>query len=196
MSAVAALAGGIAHARAGRVDWRTVAWMAPPSLVAAFVGASLAHLVPSRVLLAAIAALLFWNGLDLAFGLRTAPEVRRPRAAAVVSGGLIGLVGGAVGLILGTLRMPALLRSVGLPASLAVGTNLVVGFFLGLAGFTAHLVRLEVDGLVLAVCLAASLPGALLGSRLTGRFSERGLRRAIGAALLAVAVATAAGAAG
>ena len=61
-----------------------------------------------------------------------------PRLAAVVAGAVIGLIGGAVGLILGTLRMPALLGRVGLPAARAVGTNLVVGFFLGVAGFAGH----------------------------------------------------------
>ena len=127
-----------------------------------------------------IAAVLFWSGLDILFELRAAPTSRRPRLAASVSGALIGLLGGAVGLILGTLRMPALLRSVGLPAHAAVGTNLVVGFFLGAAGFAAHVVRLEVEWLVLAVSLAGALPGAWLGARYTGRLPDRTLRRLIG----------------
>jgi uncharacterized membrane protein YfcA len=96
-----------------------------------------------------------------------------------------------VGLILGTLRLPALIRGVGLVPHKAVGTNLVVGAFLGVAGFVGHLVRLEVEWLVLAASVAAAIPGAWLGARLTGRLSERALRRAIGVTLLAVAVAIA-----
>ena len=195
VSAAAALSGGLAHARAGRVSWRIVAWMTPPSVAGAFAGGYFAHAVPSRVLLAGIAAVLAWNGLDLLLELRAAPDSRRPRFAAVVSGGVIGLLGGAVGLILGTLRMPALLRSVGLPAHTAVGTNLVVGFFLGTAGFAAHLVRLEVEWLVLAVSLAGAIPGAWLGARHAGRIPEEELRRLIGGTLLAVAAAIAAAAA-
>ena len=195
VSAAAALSGGIAHARAGRVSWRIVAWMAPPSVAGAFAGGFVAHAVPSRLLLAGIAVVLAWNGLDLLLELRAAPDSRRPRLAAVVSGGLIGLLGGAVGLILGTLRMPALLRSVGLPAHTAVGTNLVVGFFLGAAGFAAHLVRLEVEWLVLLVSLAGAVPGAWLGARHAGRIPEEALRRLIGTALLLVAVAIAVAAA-
>jgi uncharacterized protein len=187
VSAAAALTGGLTHARAGRVSWRIVAWMAPPSIAGAFVGGYFAHAVPGRLLLAAIAVVLAWNGLDLLFGLRAAPDSRRPRLAAAASGGLIGLLGGAVGLILGTLRMPALLRSVGLPAHTAVGTNLVVGFFLGAAGFTAHLVRSEVEWAVLAVSVAGAIPGAWLGARATGRLDEAALRRLIGVALLVVA---------
>jgi uncharacterized membrane protein YfcA len=191
VSALAALTGGVTHARAGRVSWRMVAGMAPPSVAGAFVGGYVAHAVPGDLLLAAIAVVLAWNGLDLLLRLRAAPETRRPRFAAVVSGGLIGLLGGAVGLILGTLRLPALLRSVGLPAHTAVGTNLVVGFFLGSAGFAAHLVRSEVEWLLLAVSLVGAIPGAWLGARATGRFDEAALRRLIGVALLVVAAAIA-----
>ena len=38
ISAAAAGAGGLRHAREGRVDWRIVAWMAPPSVIGAVVG--------------------------------------------------------------------------------------------------------------------------------------------------------------
>ncbi len=188
VSAVAALTGGLTHARAGRVSWRIVAWMAPPSILGAFVGAYFGHAVPDRLLLGGIAVVLAWSGLDLLFELRAAPDSHRPRLAATVSGGLIGLLGGAVGLILGTLRMPALIRSVGLPAHTAVGTNLVVGFFLGTAGFAGHLIRSEVEWVLLAVSLAGAIPGAWLGARSTGRFDERTLRRLIGTALLVVSV--------
>jgi uncharacterized membrane protein YfcA len=191
VSAAAALAAGATHVRAGRIDWRVAAWMAPPSVVAAFLGGYFGGRIPARVLLAGIAVVLAWNGLDLVLELRAAPRVRRPRLAAVLAGALIGLLGGAVGLILGTLRLPALIRSVGLPPSRAVGTNLVVGFALGVFGFAGHLVRSEVEWLVLGVSLAGAIPGAWLGARFTGRLSETRLRQAIGAALLAVAVAIA-----
>jgi uncharacterized membrane protein YfcA len=196
VSAVAALVGGVEHARAGRVDWRVVAWMAPPSVVAAFAGALLSGLAPERLLLALIAVVLAYNGLDLLLELRPAPErPGDPRLVAATAGALIGLLGGAVGLILGTLRLPALLRAVGLPPARAVGTNLVVGFFLGASGFLGHLVRLEVEWAVLAVSVAGAAPGAWLGARLTGRFSERRLRQAIGVTLLFVAVVIAVAAA-
>ena len=165
--------------------------MAPPSVAAAFAGGLLAGRVPERLLLGAVAALVLWNGVQLLAGTRGAPASRRPRAAAVVAGAVIGLVGGAVGLILGTLRMPALLGPVGLSAHRAVGTNLAVGFFLGAAGFAGHAARSEIEWPLLLVALAAALPATVLGARLAGRLSERALRRAIGVALVAVGVALA-----
>jgi uncharacterized membrane protein YfcA len=190
VSAAAAGAAGLAHVRAGRVDWTTVAWMAPPSVAAAFAGGFFGGRVPEGLLLGGIAVVVAWNGLDLFLDLRAPPgSPRRPHLAAALSGALIGLVGGAVGLILGTLRLPALLRWVGLAAHRAVGTNLVVGFFLGTSGFLGHLAQLDVEWLVLLVSLAGAIPGGWLGARLTGALSESTLRRAIGATLLAVAVA-------
>jgi uncharacterized membrane protein YfcA len=114
---------------------------------------------------------------------------------AVLSGFGIGVLGGAVGVILGTLRMPALLRGVGLGVKRAAGTNLVVGFLLGVAGFAAHAGALGVDWTTLAAGLAGALPGGWLGAKATGRFDERALRLALGAVLVVVGGAFAAQAA-
>ena len=188
VSAAAAATGGFRHAREGRVEWRVVAWMAPTSVAGAVIGALTGHLLPTRVLFTGIAAVLLWNGVDLLVAPFRARPARQPRLLpAAAFGFVIGLVGGALGVILGTLRMPALLRAVGLDAKRAVGTNLIVGFLLGLAGFAAHALRLEVEWDLLAAGLAGALPGAWLGARVTGRLSELHLRRAIGVALIVIA---------
>jgi uncharacterized membrane protein YfcA len=106
------------------------------------------------------------------------------RPAAVLSGLVIGLLGGFVGLILGSLRMPAMLRLVGEPASRAVGTNLAVGVCVGVAGLLGHLPSAAPDWQLIAVGGAASIPAALIGARLTGHLSEPALIRAIGCVLL------------
>lgn len=190
ISAASAATGGYRHAREGRVDWRVVAWMTPPSVVGAVAGALLTDELPTRLLLAAIAAVLAWNGIDLIVRpVRGRPVERPTLAPAVVFGFLIGVLGGAVGVILGTLRMPALLRGVGLTARRAVGTNLLVGFALGLFAFATHVLLGEIEWDLLAAGLAGALPGAWLGAKVTGRISEETLRRAIGFALLAIAAA-------
>lgn len=194
ISAVAATAAAGAHIRAGRINWRLFAWMAPPSMVGAVAGGYLSGLISEDLLLAVIGLSLLYFGIDLLRPPKGEPGTRPERAApdvraAVVSGALIGLLGGLVGLILGALRMPALLRYVGEEPSRAVGTNLAVGVCVGVAGVVGHLPE-GVDGEVLAVGAAASVPGALLGARLTGRLTERQLLRAIGAALVVAAVGT------
>jgi uncharacterized membrane protein YfcA len=190
ISAAAAGVGGWQHAKQGRVDWRVVAWMAPPSVAGAVLGALVADDVPERALYAAIALVLFWSAIDLALR----PVAPRPRerlrlTPAVVSGLGIGVIGGAVGVILGTLRMPALIRSVGMDIRRAAGTNLVVGFLLGVAGFGTHAIEHGVDWGILAAGLAGGIPGGWLGARATGRAKENTLRMALGAVLVLVGVA-------
>ena len=65
-------------------------------------------------------------------------------------------------------------------------TFLVVGFFLGLAGFATHAAGEGVDWAVLAAGLAGAIPGGWLGARMTGRLPEHALRVALGVVLVAV----------
>ena len=189
ISGVAATAAAIVHIRGGRIDWRVFAWMAPPSMAGAVIGGYAAGLLSDAVLLAVIGTTLLYFGVGL---LRQRPRARAADGAVdegphipalVLAGAGIGLLGGLIGLILGALRMPALLRWVGGSAHQAVGTNLAVGVCVGIAGVIGHSPA-GVDWGLLALGSAASIPGALLGSQLTGRLSEPALLRAIGAMLL------------
>ncbi len=193
ISGVAATAAAIVHIRAGRIDWRVFAWMAPPSMVGAVAGGYASGLLPDTVLLLAIGATLLYFGVRMLWpgegGRPRRDGEAGPNIAGVVLSGLgIGLLGGLIGLILGALRMPALLRWVGGSAHQAVGTNLAVGVCVGIAGVLGHSPA-GVDWDLLAIGAAASIPGALLGSRLTGRLSEPALLRGIGAMLVVAGTA-------
>ncbi len=197
VSAVAAATASIVHIRAGRINWRLFAWMTPPSVVGAVAGGLASGAIPGDALLAFIGLLLLCFGIDLVrpragpapTPSATAGEPDLDIRAAVLTGAGIGLLGGFVGLILGSLRMPALLRSVGETPHRAVGTNLAVGVCVGVAGVVGHTPE-GVDWKLLALGGAASIPGALLGSRLTGRLEPAQLLRAIGAVLIVAGLAT------
>jgi uncharacterized membrane protein YfcA len=191
ISAIAAATASIAHIRANRINWRLFAWMAPPSILGALVGGYFGAQAPETLLLAFIAAVLFYSAWELwrwqpktRSAAPDAPEPELNIPAAIVSGGLIGVLGGIVGLILGSLRMPALLKFVGETPHRAVGTNVTVGLLVGVAGALAHLPEAAPDLDVVLVGGAASIPGALVGSRLTGRLNEVQLVRGIAVALL------------
>src|SRR5439155_3482900 len=192
VSAAAAATAAVAHLRAGRVNWRLFAWMAPPSIVFALLGGYVSGVLPRNLLLLVISVVLAVSGLQL---LGTGPAPRRrgeslDLRAAAVSGAVIGFLGGVVGLILGSLRMPALLRLVGEAPARAAGTNVTVGFCVGVAGAVGHLPTTPPDWTAAAIGAAASIPCALLGARLTRCLSARRLVRAIGLVLLGAAVAT------
>jgi uncharacterized membrane protein YfcA len=192
VSGAAAVASASTHARAGRVSWRLFWWMAPPSLAGAIAGGVVSGLIPGRVLLAAI-------GIVVLYGAWEVYRYRRPAAgstdtsraelwsAALVGLG-VGLLGGFVGLILGSLRLPAMVKYVGVGPYAAVGTNAAVGVVVGIGGLIGHLPS-GVDWDLLAAGCAGGVPGAWLGSRLTGRLDERSLVHAMAAVLLVTGIA-------
>jgi uncharacterized membrane protein YfcA len=190
ISAVSAATASIAHIRAGRVNWRLFLWLLPPSITGAVIGGLVSGELSRDALLAVIGTLLLAFGIDL---LRPKPPVSEPkrggRAATIGIGFGVGLLGGLVGLILGSLRMPALIRWLGEPPITAVGTNMATGFWVGIAGVIGHTPG-GVDWGLLAIGAAASIPGALLGARLTGRLSERALLKAVGGILVVAGCVT------
>ena len=84
VSGVAASAASVGHVRAGRINWRLFAWMAPPSVVGALAGGYLAGEIPDSALLLAIAAVLLYSGVDL---LRWEPPGARARPRRGAPGG-------------------------------------------------------------------------------------------------------------
>jgi uncharacterized membrane protein YfcA len=184
VSGVSALTSAVVHVRAGRIDRRLFAWLAPPSMIGAVIGGYASSKVPKNVFLATIGVVLLLMAVDLLRRKAPVQQSRMSPAETIALGGGIGLLGGFVGLILGSLRLPALLRA-GEPLAAAIGTNMSVGFFVGISGVVGH-VPGGVDWKLLGIGAAASVPGALLGARLTGRLSEARLKQAI-AAILVVA---------
>lgn len=189
ISGAAALSAAYAHWRGGRLDWRLFAWMAPSSLVGAVVGGLLAGVLPERLLLFVIALVVLYGGYEVA-------RYRRPKAAppaapsrsvllfnAALIGFGVGVLGGFVGLILGSLRLPALVKYVGITPGAAVGTNAAVGVVVGIGGLFGHLPS-GVDWDVFAVGALAAMPAAYLGARFTGRLSDRRLLQAMAAVLV------------
>jgi uncharacterized membrane protein YfcA len=190
ISGSAALSATVAHAKGGRVNWRLFRWMAPTSLLGAIAGGLIAGVLPSRVLLAAIAIVVMYGALEiLRYGRRDTnlPEPVSSRARAIFTaagvGFGVGLLGGFVGLILGTLRLPAMMKYLGVTPYEGVGTNAAVGAVVGIGGLLGHLPS-GVDWNLLAAGVLGAVPAAYLGGRLTGRLDERTLLHAIAAVLV------------
>ena len=210
VSSLASLTGAIRHFREGRVDMRVVLFMGVPAFVGAFAGGFLSDVVDSRWLVFGAGALVGWQGIEFFIMARNrrrseaeggdqhlfgadlvgSPGVfTRNRIAAEAGIGLgVGLLGGAVGLILGSIRLPALIRILKIDPRIAAGTNLFIGFFLGALGFVGHAVQGEVDYPLLACMGATAMIGSYLGAKYTGRASLNSLITTMGAVLVVVGV--------
>jgi len=188
ISGAAAITATVAHWRGGRLNWRLFAWMAPTSLVGAIGGGLIAGALPERVLLGTIALVVLYGAVEVA-------RYRRPEGGAEVPtrmelflnaaliGFGVGLLGGLVGLILGSLRLPAMVKWAGVGPYAAVGTNTAVGVVVGVGGLVGHLPS-GIDWEILGVGAAAAMPAAYLGARFTGRLDEGQLIRAMAAVLV------------
>lgn len=203
ISAVTALSSTVEHLRAGRIVWKLLWIIAVPSVVGALLGGLASGVVPEQVVLGIVAVVLVLAGVKL---LRKDPDadddgddaehdegsgLEKEEGARIAGGSLvIGAVGGLVGLVLGSLRTPMLLRYADQDAAKIAATNVGVGFLVSVAGTIGHLPNATPDvGLVVAGCIGA-IPGGVIGARLTGRLDEKRLIRFIGVVLLIAAVGT------
>ena len=206
VSGLACLSGSIRHLREGRVNVRIVLVMGIPAFVGAFIGGFLSDVAPEGILILFAGLLVFWQGIEF---LIMARERRREgasdtnmfggelsgsaglftpgRMSAEAGIGLgVGLLGGAVGLILGSIRLPALIRILRVDPRIAAGTNLFIGMFIGAFGWVGHVLQGEVDYVLLVLMGGAAMIGSYYGAKLTGKVQLTNLILAMGLVLLAV----------
>jgi len=188
ISAASAFTASIAHWRGGRIEWRLFWLMAPPSLLGGIAGGLLSGLLPQRLLLTLISLVVLYGAVELTRHRRREEPAEPPsggRWVAISIAFAVGVLGGLVGLILGTLRLPAMVKWLGTAPKAAVGTNAATGVVVGVGGLIGHLAG-GVEWSLLAAGCAGAVPGAYLGAHLTGRLDDDALLKAI-AAILVVA---------
>jgi uncharacterized membrane protein YfcA len=196
VSTLSAVAGSLRHLREGRVDRELVLWMGLPSVAGAAAGGFLSASANEGALLTLVALFVAWQGVEFArlaqrqSTLPDAPAERRApnKTLEAAIGLVIGALGGAIGLILGSVRLPALIRILGVDPRRAVGTNLFIGMLTGIAGWLGHVAIGAVDMLLLLLLASSGMAGQLHGARLTGRAPIGALLYTIAAVLVIVGV--------
>lgn len=198
VSALSAMTGSFRHWREGRVSRRIVLVMGVPAFIGAFIGGFGSERVPEGALLFSAGLLISWQGIELlarfrsgsaSTGSQTYGEglfTRNRNILQASAGFSIGLLGGAVGLILGSIRLPALIRILRVDPRIAAGTNLFIGFIMGSVGWIGHVVQGQVNYPLLGMMAAGAMVGSYYGARLTGKVSLDTLIKIMGCVLLVV----------
>ena len=206
VSALASLTGAIRHLREGRVNMRIVLVMGVPAFVGAFIGGFSSGHVSESLLILLAGLLVFWQGIEFLIRvrpslgpdaisgagtpgrLRDSPGIYTRNRVLLQSGvGLsVGLLGGAVGLILGSIRLPALIRILRVDPRIAAGTNLFIGFIMGSVGWVGHVVQGQVSYPLLVLMGGSAMIGSYYGAKLTGKVSLDTLVGVMGVVMLAV----------
>jgi uncharacterized membrane protein YfcA len=184
---VTSATGAIAHARAGRIRWRTGLLFGVAGMAGAFVGGRAAAYVPGRILMFLFAAMMVATAIAMLRGRRPSTSVRTGDLSVpkvLVEGAVVGLVTGIVGAGGGFLVVPALVLLGGLRMELAVGTSLVVIAMKSFAGLAGHLSHVDIDWPITLAVTVAAVVGSLLGGRVADRIPGETLRRGFGVFVL------------
>lgn len=192
-----ALAGGLGHAREGRICWRHAATFTTAALPGVFVGTVLANAVSARALIAAFAFIMLgaaaatWRNASGQRDGQCAPQdacpplrFKRDLAAGLLVGSMTGFFGVGGGFLI----VPILAIFLTLSMRLAVGTSLAIVTTTSVMALGAHLLAGRgLDVAVTATMTAAAIAGALAGATLAGRVSQRQLGRGFAGLVVAVA---------
>lgn len=195
ISTLGAFTAAVRHFRQNNVHFRIFAIMAGTGAAGAFLGSLLTRHVPVAMLFASIGVIVSYEAFVLIRrsskkGQNNGRDQIKKRMVFLESaiGFGIGFLGGLVGLVLGSIRVPAMISILKMEPRLAVGTNLSAASIMGAAGLLGHLINNGVDFLILAVMGPAAMIGGYLGAKYTNRFSAQTLKRLIGIVLIVVAV--------
>lgn len=195
-----AIAGGLGHARAGRVCWRHAGSFTAAAVPGVFAGTLAGNAISSKLLIGAFALIMLaaaaatWrkasddNQEESGTWERggACPPLRLPRDLA--AGVLVGFLTGFFGVGGGFLVVPTLAIALAFTMRTAVGTSLAIITATSLIGLAAHLLAgSSLNAGITATMTAACVLGALAGVGLAERVPQRTLGR--GFAVLVTAVA-------
>jgi uncharacterized membrane protein YfcA len=187
ISGVGALTGALRHARDGRLSLQVIALMGITSVIGAALGAVLLMRIDSAWARLAIGLFLVTSGLNLALARAGKAGVANPLRALrllleVVIGLGIGFLAAVTGLILGSVRLPMMIKLLRIDPAVAVGTNMTIGCITAFAGAVSLWPKGE--GLQLLPLLIVGPPtvlGGYLGAKFTGRVRKEALQGFVGA---------------
>jgi uncharacterized membrane protein YfcA len=186
ISGLGALTGSVRHAREGRVSLRLLALMGLPSVAGALLGAFFLLQVDSSWARVAVGGFLTISGVNLIYTRASGGAAVNPfQALRIVAEILIGLVIGflaaVTGLMLGSVRLPMMIRLLKVDPRVAVGTNMAVGCLTAAAGACALWPGGQnFDLWTLVIVGPLTILGGYWGSRCTGKFRKEALQFLVG----------------
>lgn len=194
VSTLGAMTAAIRHFRQNDVHLRIFVVMAVTGAVGAFLGSMLTKQVPITLLFVIIGLIVSYEAYSLIGNSRKNKQSdqnysSKPNLGIESSVGFgVGFLGGMVGLVLGSIRMPAMIGVLKMEPKVAIGTNLAASSIMGAAGLAGHLLNDNVDFLALGVMGSTAMIGGYIGAKYTNRFSANALRLLIGVVLIFVAL--------
>jgi uncharacterized membrane protein YfcA len=191
ISGVGALAGTVRHLRDGRVSWHCLALMGLPSAAgaagAAYVFTKHVNHFWAYLIIGLMLVVSGWVLVRQPAASETPPEAPGPWQIAIeiVIGLGLGALAAITGLMLGSLRLPMMLRFLKIDPRVAVGSNMAIGCLTALVAaatyFTsAHEINWPALAAVMLVVVPPTVLGSYFGAWLTGHIRKETVRRLAG----------------
>ncbi|MGJ5673486.1 MAG: sulfite exporter TauE/SafE family protein [Nostochopsis sp.] len=187
-SAMGSLAATHCHFKEGRVNLRLFLAIGIPSAIGAFISMLAFARVQADWIKIPIGVVLIISGFQIANSKKSTKgeQPRSPRQELLLEiaiGTALGLMSGVVGMGLGTIRLPAMIRVLGIEPKEAIGTHVAINFITTGIGGTASILTLGVHLPLLLSLVPATLLGAYIGARSVKKFNSSTLRKLVGWAL-------------
>jgi uncharacterized membrane protein YfcA len=212
VSTLGAITAALRHYRLGNIRLDLFLILGLTGAAGAFIGSFLTGYVPVSYLLVVVGIIVLYESYVLLKGSRMRqknfsketveyPRLKGSKNTVRISvykqkkliflesiiGFGIGVLGGLVGLVLGSIRMPAMILVLKTEPRVAVGTNLAASSVMGTSGLVGHIINNNIDYFILIIMGSGAMLGGYLGAKYTNRFSESTLKRLIGLVLIVVA---------
>jgi uncharacterized protein len=183
-SAMGSFAGTYCHIREGRVNFRLLCAIGIPSGIGAFISMlAFAHMKGDWVKVL-IGIVLVYSSFQVANTKKAIKgenqrSVRQSLLLEIVIGIALGLLSGTVGLGLGSMRLPAMIRVLGIEPKDAIGTNLAINLITVSIGAATSILTFGVHLPLLLSLVPATLLGSYFGARSVKKIDSSKLRKFI-----------------
>jgi uncharacterized membrane protein YfcA len=198
ISGLGALTGAVRHARSGNVSLHLLALMGIPSVLGALLGGIFLARIDAAWARVAIGIFLVTSGVNLIYIRTSAGTVANPIRCLrvlweIVIGLAIGFLAAVTGLMLGSVRLPMMIRLLKIDPRVAVGTNMAIGCLTAFAGSLALWPRgVRLPLLTLLIVTPPTIVGGYLGARFTTRIRREVLQGLVGGTVALTGVGMAA----
>jgi uncharacterized membrane protein YfcA len=197
ISGFGALGGSIQHYKNKRISSRVLLLIGVPSIIGAILGVWIFIHIPKFWGYLIISIMFIYSGINLIVGDKEGrSQYHFSKAFLIISQILMGLVLGMLstvsGLMLGSLRLPLMIKMFNIDTKVAIGSNLVIGCMTAFAGAICSWILIPEKNLLTFYSTLFIIPptllGGYLGAKMTDRFSADKLTFIIGIAVVLMGV--------
>lgn len=183
-AAMGACAGTYYHIKEGRVNYRVVCAIGIPSAIGAIISVLAFARIQADWIKIVIGIVLIYSSFQIANPKK--PNQGEDKLSThqrfLIEIGIgvgLGLLAGIVGLGLASIRLPAMIRVLGMEPKEAVGTNLAINFLTLATGGTASMLTLGVHWPLLLSLVPTTLLGSYIGAKTLKKIESSNLRKLI-----------------